>query len=117
MPAEALAQSLVCLECRHRVVVTPTISYLGFRAFVCPWCDAEVIYPLSARYRIGYRIGIPSMLLATVIGASIGSPILPGLLFLGMAFALIRDRTLVRAVRKASFAAELDELTPPDAPR
>jgi hypothetical protein len=102
MASEEAPQTLVCLACRRSVTVTPTLTPLGFQTFHCPSCSADVVYPLAQRYRTSYQIAAPVMLLATLIGLWINKPLIPGIGFIAMTFALLRDRALARAVKAAA---------------
>ena len=100
MASKAAAQSLVCLQCRRTLSVKPTITLLGFQAFSCPACSADSVSPLAPPYRKSYQIATPIVMLMTLIGLWTGKPLVPGIGFLVMAYALLRDRGLVRAVKE-----------------
>jgi hypothetical protein len=99
MSGEQAQQELVCLHCERRVTVKPTLTLLGFQAFTCPSCNAAGTYPLLERYRKGYQIAIWIVGVATLVGLWVGKPLIPGLGFAVMFFALLRDRALTRAVK------------------
>jgi hypothetical protein len=84
------------------VTVKPKLTLLGFQAFQCPSCSADVTYPLAQRYRKSYQIATPIIMVATLIGLWLGKPLIPGIGFVFMAYALVRDRALVRDVNAAS---------------
>jgi hypothetical protein len=88
------------------VSVKPTLTRLGFQAFTCPSCSADVVYPLAPKYRRGYQIATPIIMVATLIGLWIGKPLIPGFGFIVMAFALLRDRALERAVKAVTKPAD-----------
>jgi hypothetical protein len=100
--SEEAKQTLVCLECGRSVDVTPKLTLLGFQGFRCPSCNADVVYPLAQRYRTSYQIATPIIMVATLIGLWIGKPLIPGFGFVIMAFALVRDRAIVRALKAAT---------------
>jgi hypothetical protein len=102
MDQAEVAQSVVCLHCTRHATVTPKLTLLGFQAFQCPLCGADVVYPLAQRYRKSYQIAMPIVMLVTLIGLWLGKPLIPGIGFLFMAYALVRDRALVRDVKAAS---------------
>ena len=99
---EAAAQELVCLQCSRRVTVKPKLTLLGFQSFQCPSCSADVVYPLAPQYRKSYQIATPIVMIMTLIGLWIGKPLIPGVGFIFMAYALVRDRALVRGVKAAA---------------
>jgi hypothetical protein len=102
MATEEETQSVVCLNCSRRVSVKPKLTLLGFQAFQCPSCSADVVYPLAPQYRKSYQIATPIVMLMTLIGLWIGKPLIPGFGFAFMVYALLRDRALVRGVKAAS---------------
>ena len=99
MASEEATQTLVCLQCGRQVTVKPKLTLLGFQAFQCPSCRADVVYPLAPQYRKSYQIATPIVMVMTLIGLWIGKPLIPGVGFIFMAFALVRDRALVRGVK------------------
>jgi hypothetical protein len=98
MASEEATQTLVCFQCFRKVSVT----LLGFQAFQCPSCSADITYPLAPRYRKSYQIATPIVMIMTLIGLWIGKPLIPGVGFIFMAYSLVRDRALVRGVKAAS---------------
>jgi hypothetical protein len=102
MASEQATQTVVCLQCSQKVSVKPKLTMLGFQAFQCPSCSADIVYPLAPQYRKSYQIATPIVMLMTLIGLWIGKPIIPGVGFVFMAYALVRDRALVRGVNEAS---------------
>jgi hypothetical protein len=102
MASETATQTVVCLKCSHRVAVKPKLTLLGFQSFGCPSCSADIVYPLAAQYRKSYQIATPIVMIMTLIGLWIGKPLIPGVGFLFMAYALVRDRALMREVKAAS---------------
>jgi hypothetical protein len=102
MVEEEALQSFVCLACRRQVSVKPKLTMLGFQSFACPSCGAENVQPLTHRYRISYQIAMPIIMIATLIGLWISKPLIPGVGFIFMAFALLRDRAIERAVKAAT---------------
>ncbi len=102
MASEAAAQTLVCLQCSRKVDVKPTLTLLGFQTFQCPSCSANITYPLAPQYRKSYQIATPIVALMTLIGLWIGKPLIPGIGFVFMFYALLSDRALVRGLKAAS---------------
>jgi hypothetical protein len=102
MAIEAAAESVVCLRCNRKVTVKPAVTLLGFQAFDWPACSEHVTYPLTPQYRKSYQIATPIVMVMTLVGLWIGKPLIPGIGFVFMAYALVRDRALVRAVKEAT---------------
>jgi hypothetical protein len=102
MAIEEAAQTVVCLRCQRKASVKPKITLLGFQAFQCPSCSEDNVYPLAQQYRKSYQIATPIIMVATLIGLWIGKPLIPGFGFVIMAFALVRDRAIVRALKAAT---------------
>jgi hypothetical protein len=101
MASEEATQTLVCLKCQRRVTVKPKLTPLGFQAFQCPSCSADIVYPLAPRPRKSYQIATPIVAVMTLIGLWIGKPVVPGVGFILMFYVLLRDRALVRGVKAA----------------
>jgi hypothetical protein len=99
MATEQAPQTVVCLQCERRVTVKPKLTLLGFQSFTCPSCSADIVYPLAPQYRKSYQIATPIVMVMTLVGLWIGKPIIPGVGFIFMAFALVRDRAIVRALK------------------
>ena len=99
MANEAAPLTVVCFQCSRRTTLTPKLTLLGFQAFQCPSCHADISYPLAPQYRRSYQIATPVVGLMTLIGLWIGKPLIPGLGFIFMFYALLRDRALIRGVR------------------
>jgi hypothetical protein len=102
MAIEVAPAPVVCLRCHRKVSVQPKLTLLGFQAFQCPSCSEDNVYPLAPQYRKSYQIATPIVMLMTLIGLWIGKPLIPGVGFAFMAYALVRDRALVRGVKEAS---------------
>src|SRR5450432_769425 len=103
MASEQATQTLVCLQCSRKVSVKPELTLLGFQSFQCPSCSTDNVYPLAPQYRKSYQIATPIVMVMTLIGLWIGKPLIPGIGFIFMAYALVRDRALVRGVKAASW--------------
>jgi hypothetical protein len=106
MASEEALLNVKCLTCFRRVAVKPKLTLLGFQGFKCPACSADNVYPLAPQYRKSYQIATPIVMVMTLIGLWIGKPIIPGVGFIFFAYALVRDRAIVRGVK---------ELSPPEA--
>jgi hypothetical protein len=102
MASDEATQTVVCLKCNRRVSVKPTLTLLGFQSFQCPSCSADIVYPLALQYRKSYQIATPIVMVMTLIGLWIAKPLIPGIGFIFMAYALVRDRALVRELKAAS---------------
>ncbi len=95
------SQEVVCTECYSTFNAAPKRSFGGFLKFVCPKCHESVLYPLMPRSRKGYwMLFILMAILAVMVIAEGGIPI-PGLVGIGVIFALIKDACIKKRVQAA----------------
>ena len=93
-------ENVVCLECRHAFTAVPKLTFLGLPKYRCPMCSKESVYPLSVGRRTGYLIGsviIGVFMIALLIRGVVP---LPGVLPIGMQWALKKDREVRNGMQR-----------------
>ena len=93
--------NIVCLACFRPVQSKHRSTFLGFRKFDCPHCEATVVYDL----RSGYRVLYWALTLLIVVGMiriiASGDVPIPGLLGVAIVWALIGDARKRQEIKRA----------------
>lgn len=85
----------ICTNCRTKFRETPKRTFLGFQKLRCPKCLQQIIYPLTAGYRVTYWT---LLCLAIIAAVSQGNIPIPGGLGIAMIIAIVRDVRIRRRI-------------------
>ncbi len=96
-----------CTNCLHTFTSVPKRTFLAFQKFNCPTCTAEVIYPLSTKYCIGYTL-FSIVILAQFLQLIKGASGTLGGVCIAMIYALIRSWAIKKQIQKISQNPPMD---------
>lgn len=88
----------ICTKCKTKFNASPKRSFLGFQKLVCPNCQEKITYPLTKGYRITYQVIFVLMIIFIIGQFSQGQIGYPGGIGIAIIFALVRDRSIRKAV-------------------
>ena len=83
-----------CDQCGSSFIAAPHRTFLGFQRLNCQNCQAKIVYPLTAGFRITYWAIAVLMLLFAVNAFKSGGYAYPGGLGIAVLFAIYRDWAL-----------------------
>ena len=92
------AINVTCKKCNSKFTGVPTRTFLGFQKLTCPTCQEKLTCPLTSGYRATYWVLLVFMVLSILGSISQGSFTVPGLMGIGVIFALVRDRKIQKQV-------------------
>jgi hypothetical protein len=93
---------VACKACGHSFTADPAVSFLGFRRYRCPACRRRFDHPMWPLARALYLVLLIAFLIEGARGLHAGEVVLPSLLVLLAAGALLRDRVLAFRLRPKS---------------
>ena len=97
----------VCSGCRTKSKGVWKSTFLGFKRFICPQCEAKTVYPLRTGYRIFYWILMVLLAALMVYNLIHGRIAIPGFLAIAGLIGLILDAGVKKKIRELeSQAAE-----------
>src|SRR5262245_52229465 len=101
-------EQVVCLKCLKSFRAKYKSTFLGFKKYICPHCEAKVLYDLRSSYRALYWILSVVLLLSAIAIIARGDIPLPGLLGVAAVWGLIGDRRRRKEIEIARSRAPTD---------
>lgn len=102
-------QESACESCNLKFKAATKFTLLGFQKMICPECGHASIHELKERTRIFYYILIAGGTIWFFVSFSNGQPVVPGVLFFAVIWALLKDRRLSKKTDAMQIVAKVEQ--------